>query len=120
MICLSHVYHWFDMVEVQALQLSYLGKLHFIHLLTQPSFIFFLLQAYITLHPVSVEGQEISGAFSTEGLNLQQAVLSQTGISGDVSLELNQHVSLTDAKGLQLSTGADVSSHVSISLYLLT
>ena len=70
-------------------------------------------QAYITLHPVSVEGQEISAAFSTEGLNLQQAVLSQTGISGDVSLELNPHVSLTDVKGLQLSAGTDVSSQVS-------
>ena len=63
---------------------------------------------------MSVEGQEISAAFSTEGLNLQQAVLSQTGISGDVSLELNPHVSLTDVKGLQLSTGIDVSSQASL------
>ena len=68
---------------------------------------------------MSVEGQEISGTFSAEGLNLQQAVLSQSGISGDVSLELNPHVSLTDVKGLQLSTGIDVSSQVNFSCIYL-
>ncbi|XP_065056192.1 uncharacterized protein LOC135684528 isoform X1 [Rhopilema esculentum] len=71
-------------------------------------------QAYITLHPVSVEGQEITGALSTEGLNLQQAVFSQSGISGDVSLELNPHVSLADVKGLQLSSVSDASSQMYI------
>lgn len=71
-------------------------------------------QAYITLHPVSVEGQDISGTFSTEGLNLQQAVLSQSDISGDVSLELNPHVSLADVKGLHLTAGIDASSQMYI------
>ena len=59
-----------------------------------------------------MEGQEISGAFSTEGLNLQQAVLTQSGITGDVALELNPHVSLSDVKGLQLAGGVDSSSQV--------
>ena len=59
-----------------------------------------------------MEGQEITGALSTEGLNLQQAVFSQSGISGDVSLELNPHVSLADVKGLQLSSASDASSQV--------
>ena len=64
---------------------------------------------------MSVEGQDISGTFSTEGLNLQQAVLSQSDISGDVSLELNPHVSLADVKGLHLTAGIDASSQVSFS-----
>ena len=59
-----------------------------------------------------MEGQDLSGAFTTEGLNLQHAVLAQSGLSGDVSLELNQQVSLADIKGLPLNQTIDSHSQV--------
>eukprot|EP00794_Sanderia_malayensis_P011093 gene11093-12261_t len=70
-------------------------------------------QAYITLHPVSVDGQDLSGAFTAEGLNLQHAVLTQGGLSNDVSMDINQqHISIGDIKGLPITQGIDVNSQM--------
>ena len=72
-------------------------------------------QAYITLHPVSVEGQDLAGSFSD---GLQQAILTQTGAAGDVAFELGQQIALGEMKGLQIGQiEADASTQVSA--YLL-